>query len=455
MRTCCSTRPGRCARCFRIIPEFIYRPTALYALILRRALHPSYLRAGVDFALQFEVLARKLIEAPDRKMTWPLIEAEMASLWQLDIPRFTARGDETALRLGPKNSIAGCFANSAWNATRAKISGLSDDDLRWQLSLIAGSFDVRSANLGGDPATASEAFGDIEPLGDDALLTVAVDLANEIEAKAFRQSNGDLGWMVLHYSPAAERYTLQPMENDLYNGRAGVGLFFAALEKFLPGSAYRALAHGSLKPVRRWIKAAPDTELTEFGFGGYAGLASIAYALTKAGQFLAEDDLVADAAIAARRIRADQIEQDDSLDAMSGAAGAIPALLACYAATGDETILATAITCGRHLLRRREPDQFGFRTWPTLEKRHLTGFSHGAAGIAYALLQLYKVTGDAGSTRRRLRPSALRGMRSWRIMTTGRITGAPRRGWRKVRCSAWHGAMAPPALALDGSRHWM
>ena len=206
---------------------------------------------------------------------------------------------------------------------------MSDDDLRWQLSLIAGSFDVRSANLGGDPATASEAFGDIEPLGDDALLTVAVDLANEIEAKAFRQSNGDLGWMVLHYSPAAERYTLQPMENDLYNGRAGVGLFFAALEKFLPGSAYRALAHGSLKPVRRWIKAAPDTELTEFGFGGYAGLASIAYALTKAGQFLAEDDLVADAAIAARRPESDQIEQDDSLDAMSGAAGAIPALLAC------------------------------------------------------------------------------------------------------------------------------
>ena len=291
--------------------RFIYRPTALYSLILRRALHPSYLRDGVDFALQFEVLARKLIEAPDRKMTWPLIEAEMASLWQLDIPRFTARGDETALRLGPRNSIAGCFANSAWNATRAKISGLNDDDLRWQLSLIAGSFDVRSANLGADPATASEAFGDIEPLAEDALLTVAIDLANEIEAKAFRQSNGDLGWMVLHYSPAAERYTLQPMENDLYNGRAGVGLFFAALEKFLPGSAYRALAHASLKPVRRWIKAAPDTELTEFGFGGYAGLASIAYALTKAGQFLGDDDLIADAAIAARRIRTDQIEKDD------------------------------------------------------------------------------------------------------------------------------------------------
>lgn len=375
--------------------RFIYRPTALYSLILQRALHPAYVSDGVDFAMQFEVLTRKLIEAPDRPMTWPLIEAETASLWQLDIPRFTARGDETALKLGPENSIAGCFAGSAWNATQAKIRGLSEADLRWQLSLIAGSFDVRSANLGTDPATASEEFGDIEPLGDDALLAVAIDLANEIEAKAFRQSNGDLGWMVLHYSSAAERYTLQPMENDLYNGRVGVGLFFAALDKFLPGSAYRALAHAALNPVRRWIRTAPDTELTEFGFGGYDGLASIAYGLTKAGQFLGEDDLIADAAVAARQIRTAQIEKDESLDAMSGAAGAIPALLACYAATADEKILATAVACGRHLLQRRAPDPLGFRTWPTLENRHITGFSHGAAGIAYALLQLYKATGDA------------------------------------------------------------
>jgi len=375
--------------------RFIYRPTALYSLILQRALHPSYVRDGVDFALQFEVLARKLIEAPDSPMTWPLVEAEMAALWQLDIPRFTARGDETALRLGPGNSIAGCFAQSAWNTARAKIGGLNEADLRWQLSLIAGSFDVRSANLGTDPETSREEFGDIEPLSEDVLLAVAVELANEIEAKAFRQSNGDLGWMVLHYSPAAGRYTLQPMENDLYNGRVGVGLFLAALEHSLSGSPYRALAHAALKPVQRWIRTAPDAELMEFGFGGYDGLASIAYGLTRAGQLLGEDDLIADAALAARRIRATQIEKDEKLDAISGAAGAIPALLACYAATGDEQILATAISCGRHLLQRRTPDPFGFRTWPTLEKRHITGFSHGAAGIAYALLQLYEVTGDA------------------------------------------------------------
>jgi type 2 lantibiotic biosynthesis protein LanM len=185
------------------------------------------------------------------------------------------------------------------------------------------------------------------------------------------------------------------MENDLYNGRAGVGLFYAALEKFLPGSSYRALAHASLAPVRRWIKLAADEELAEFGFSGYAGLSSIAYALTRAGEFLGDEELIADARIAALRIRPDQIEKDQSLDAMSGSAGVILGLLACYAATGEPKVLARATACGRHLLQRREPDIFGFETWPTLDNCHLTGFSHGIAGIAYALLQLYKVTDDA------------------------------------------------------------
>jgi type 2 lantibiotic biosynthesis protein LanM len=415
--------------------RFIYRPTALYSLILRRALHPPHLRDGADFAIQLDILARNLSKTSQKPKTWPLIQAETASLCGMDIPRFTARGDASALTLGAGTPIDGCFLDSAWNVVRAKIAGLSEVDLRWQLSLIVGSFDVRSANLGSDQpaADASEEYEEIAPLGRDDLLDVAIALAKEIEAKAFRQSNGDIGWMVLNYSPAAERYTLQPMENDLYNGRAGVGLFFAALENVVPGSSYRALAHAALTPIRRWIKLAPDGELSEFGFGGYAGLSSIAYALTRAGELLDEDEFMADARVAALRIRPDQIERDESLDAINGCAGAIPALLACYAATGEPKALAGAVACGRHLLQRRAPDQFGLRTWPTVDKRHLTGFSHGAAGIAYALLRLFKVTADAA-----FYEAAVEGIRF-----EGRAFVPEQNNWRDYRRGAadQHGPM--------------
>jgi type 2 lantibiotic biosynthesis protein LanM len=190
--------------------RFIHRSTALYSLVLRRALHPAYLGNGVDFGAQLDVLARTLLKAPHKPTTWPLLRAETASLWQLDIPRFTAHGDENALRAGPGNPIVGCFVDSAWNAARTKVGGLCEEDLQWQLSLIVGAFDVRSANLGTDhsAATASaehEEYREIEPPGRDELLNAAIKLANEIETKSFRHSNGDLGWMVVNYAPAAER----------------------------------------------------------------------------------------------------------------------------------------------------------------------------------------------------------------------------------------------------------
>src|SRR5438132_1599135 len=99
----CAARYWRPTCCLIRSRRFIYRPTALYSLILRRALHPAYVRDGADFGLQFEILARKLLDTPDKPITWPLLQAEMASLWKLDIPRFAARGDENVLRLGPEN----------------------------------------------------------------------------------------------------------------------------------------------------------------------------------------------------------------------------------------------------------------------------------------------------------------------------------------------------------------
>ena len=55
--------------------------------------------------------------------------------------------------------------------------------------------------------------------------------------------------------------------------------------------------------------------------------------------------------------------------------------------TDEPTVLEKAAVCGRHLLANRSRSRAP-RAWRTLEPIPLTGFSHGAAGIAYALLRL-------------------------------------------------------------------
>lgn len=392
-----SSESGPLRALFACEARFIFRPTVFYMLLLKRAYHPDYLRDGVDLSLQLDALTRSLIKVEQKPNIWPLIRAEITALWQTDVPKFVARGDGNSLTLDSGKIIAGCFDESAWSRVRKKITTLNEEDLQWQMSLIVGSMEVRSANRWTDLAFAPVSSDDDRsspPARNKELLDHAVSLARDIERKAFRLNSGDLGWMVLSYSPEAEQFALRPMEHDLYNGRAGVALFFAALEKTLPGSGFGALAHATLAPTRRWIMDASDQELTELGFGGYAGLSSIIYALTRIGGFLGDSDLIEDARFAASRMTQDHIDEDQILDAIGGSAGAILGLLACYAATGDAEVLAKAIACGWHLLGTRGRDRFGFRTWATLDNGHLTGFAHGAAGIAYALLKLYEATNE-------------------------------------------------------------
>jgi lantibiotic modifying enzyme len=99
-----------------------------------------------------------------------------------------------------------------------------------------------------------------------------------------------------------------------------------------------------------------------------------------------------DASAVAAWLTADVISADERLDVMSGAAGALLGLLCLYSATRSATVLDQAMACGDHLILHRTLSDVGHYAWKTLFSRLLTGFSHGAAGISYALLRLYGVT---------------------------------------------------------------
>ncbi|HET7035016.1 MAG TPA: lanthionine synthetase LanC family protein, partial [Thermomicrobiaceae bacterium] len=83
-------------------------------------------------------------------------------------------------------------------------------------------------------------------------------------------------------------------------------------------------------------------------------------------------------------------------DVVSGAAGATLAFLALARLTGDEHFLAEAVALGEHLITAARRDATAM-WWPVATpagRRALTGFAHGAAGIATALLALFAATGE-------------------------------------------------------------
>jgi lantibiotic modifying enzyme len=84
--------------------------------------------------------------------------------------------------------------------------------------------------------------------------------------------------------------------------------------------------------------------------------------------------------------------RQEMLDLIGGSAGAIIALLCLYRAGGNARLLETAVSHGDLVLRHATRAEEGW-SWRTIRAvRNCTGISHGTAGIAWALLELWQIT---------------------------------------------------------------
>jgi type 2 lantibiotic biosynthesis protein LanM len=171
-------------------------------------------------------------------------------------------------------------------------------------------------------------------------------------------------------------------------------LFLGALWRGTGYEEYRQYALGALHGLRQRIQYGYLDGFLKVGIGGASGLGSLIYALTRCAEFLDETDLQSEALNLAGLISQEVVKNDDHLDVIAGSAGAILGLLPLYQATHSEDVLASADASGQHLLEKQVEADPGGSAWPTLDGKLLSGFSHGAAGIAYALLKLYQVSGD-------------------------------------------------------------
>ena len=81
---------------------------------------------------------------------------------------------------------------------------------------------------------------------------------------------------------------------------------------------------------------------------------------------------------------------------MHGVASLIPVLLKRSAEFDRDDLFDAAVVHGQRLLNAAVQSEDGW-SWDTLaehDSKHLTGFSHGTSGIAFALLNLHRVTGE-------------------------------------------------------------
>jgi type 2 lantibiotic biosynthesis protein LanM len=377
--------------------RYIFRPTASYYNLLLDALRPSVMRDGVDRSIRLDRLTATLLSTEVRPATWQLVEVERAALTNCDFPIFTAKASGTAL--DPEcGGIDGLFTAPCFDETLARLQKLDEADLEKQASLLRAAFQSRilGQEAPADRAPETEiAEAEGAPLSRDEMIERAAAIGDRLRRAAIDVGPGEMIWITLASLQGQHRFQLDAIGPDLFEGGSGIALLFAALARVTGEAEWRDAAHAVLAPIRRDLEETASRRITQVARAhGLSGWASLGYALPRIAAMLGEPEITEPVRALLSIVTPAAIAEDRDYDLLNGTAGTLLALLAAWDATGDEAFLARATACGEHILAGRTAAANGLRAWATLENQLITGFSHGAAGIAYALLRLGSATGD-------------------------------------------------------------
>jgi type 2 lantibiotic biosynthesis protein LanM len=347
--------------------RFINWGTQIYSQLLISARHPRCLAEP----LEVDLLTNTLRTFPRK---WDgdtaLADRELASMWRLDVPIFTAAAAGRQLVHDHGQPIPAYLETAPVEYAADRIRWLSDRNRAQQGQYIAASL-----------ATAE--------VSSPSFVAASVDYAGRIGqqlCRLLREPSAPAPWT--SYQLAGEEIVAVDVEGDLYHGSAGIALFLAYLNHLAPRpefrrAAERALGHALATCDRSRI-------------GAFLGLGGLVYLLLHLHRLWGDETLLEQAVQRADEL-APLIDDDKRYDVLGGAAGVIPVLLALADRTGGHG-LAYADRAAGHLLRAAEADG-GALSWPLTDPgeavANLTGFSHGTAGIGWALVALGSRTGRA------------------------------------------------------------
>ncbi|BAZ52082.1 lanthionine synthetase C family protein [Nostoc sp. NIES-4103] len=376
--------------------RFIFRPTKIYGMLLNKAMIPEFLRDGNSWSIEVDILSKSFLIAEKKPQAWAILSSEFRAMAQLDIPYFSALAASEALPLRQDKTIPEYFQSSCLSQVMTRLQKLDEADLTQQLGIIQLAFYAKQARSlqteSGNSTTTEPGDYAASPLTSEELLAKAQEIAVELENRAINGADGSLTWISLTYVLNAERFQLMPLGYSFYDGNCGIALFLAALARVINNAQFRDLALRALQPLQSSLQTSDANTISSFtkelGIGGATGIASIVYSLVKISEFLDLPPLLEDAQQVANLITEELIASDRKFDIIGGAAGAILGLLALYQKTENTAVLERAVACSQHLLEYCHQAY----TLKTTTAKPLTGYSHGAAGIAYSLLRLYAVT---------------------------------------------------------------
>ena len=369
--------------------RFVLRPTSVYGEIINHTLQPQFLYNDATRKETLVELKQSFPHHPSGCFDL-LLKEELIAVDRLDIPHFVIRPIDCEISGLTSGTPAYCLIESGCDSVKARLQSFSLRMLEQNSMLIRRCFQARTVPISHREKQSAFSSGgnlqEVTPITTEQAVALASIIATELERHAIYGNDGGASWVSTELAIGSDRFCLKPMGFDLYSGSAGVSLFLAALNHARGDSHFHQLALAALQPIQLAVRDGTLAALTgSMGIGGFTGIGSVVYALTQASRFLDDTGLLNDALHVAAFINDAQINRAHSLDIIGGVAGAAVALATLYQVTESPLVLRQATVAALRLLKH------DLKTEPKM----LSGFSHGAAGIANALTAVAQASNNA------------------------------------------------------------
>ncbi|MED1739154.1 type 2 lanthipeptide synthetase LanM family protein [Bacillus swezeyi] len=366
--------------------RYILRNTNQYARLLNQSLHPDFLKNGLDRDIFLHRLSLNKVNSQDMLK---IFAKEKKELLNLNIPYFTTVIDKTHLNIDNNLKIPNFFNNSSLKQSYNKIDNLSEEDKHFQTNIINLSI------------IASEPSNDRNPFSIDyskkldhipkvEYLKEAITIGDYILSQAIEgkiNNKDDFCWISTIFSGTEEsNWKVNPVGVDLYNGNAGLTIFFSQLAQITESKYYKEVSYNIANGIRVKLSNASSSELINQGaFDGWVGCI---YSLHILGETFNDND-----------IRQEVIKYIDNLvfsidkikdnDVISGAAGYLGILLTIYTDTKVPSLLRAAEKIAELIINNAQEYRKGINWLSPNDKKSFTGFAHGSSGITAMLARLY------------------------------------------------------------------
>lgn len=371
----------------------LIQDTQRYSMLLHTSVHPYFMQDGKDRNL---FLAGMYKEYKNNQGEKDVVKMEINDMLHMDIPYFHLNTSKTSLYGRYNKEITSYFKSSSMEQLREKIKNMNKKEMDEQKRFIK----ISLTNLDECEKDMSMRQFPISTQDVDkrVIWSAVKKIANILlESAVWGENKEDVNWLGI--SSIGQRgnttWNIQPLGNYLYDGIAGISIFFRALKQYTDDKQYihicDAIEHNLFEYTDEIIELQDSSAESSGVFSGESGIVytyMVLYQMSKRTKYL-------EYAKKHSKIMNNIISNDTDCDIIYGNAGAILTMLELYKVTQGEEYLDMAYKAGRKLVEMQIRSGHDEGGWVgSGSKQALTGFSHGAAGIVYALSKLYEFVGD-------------------------------------------------------------